>query len=165
MIVLTLARKPPEGIIAENAMKWGISGVNIDATRIGTETRTYKGAGLSTMIAANRTGAIGTIWDGSGKDMVFTVTGRWPANVILSHRLGCQLAGVKQIRSRKDEKPEEDEGREDTSQWRFRPTPSTSRGYAGEDGLEAVEDWACEEGCLVASIEGGASRFFKQVKE
>jgi len=35
-----LARKPIEGTVANNCLKWGTGGLNIDGTRVGTETMT-----------------------------------------------------------------------------------------------------------------------------
>lgn len=34
---ITVARKPIEGTVAENCLKWGVGGINIDGCRVGTE--------------------------------------------------------------------------------------------------------------------------------
>ena len=81
---VVLARKPVEGTVAENVLKHGTGGINIDECRIGTEFRTYKGAGSSPQKIANHTKGdtgIGML-DGSGKNKTFTVEGRYPANVM-----------------------------------------------------------------------------------
>ena len=81
---VVMARKPVEGTVAENVLKYGTGGINIDGCRIGTEFRTYKGAGSSPQKIANHTKSdtgIGML-DGSGKNRTFTVEGRYPANVI-----------------------------------------------------------------------------------
>lgn len=55
---ICLARKPIEGTVAENVLKWGVGGINIDACRVGsnggcsgagksTETRNTFGKGLN----------------------------------------------------------------------------------------------------------------------
>ena len=81
---VVMARKPLEGTVVENVLKHGTGGINIDECRIGTEFRTYKGAGSSPQKIANHTKGdtgIGML-DGSGKNRTFTVEGRYPANVI-----------------------------------------------------------------------------------
>lgn len=72
-----LARKPIDGTVANNVLKHGTGGLNIDGTRVGTEQRTYKGAGgtESTM----QKGAWGS---GDGKNNEYQATGRFPANLI-----------------------------------------------------------------------------------
>ncbi len=75
---IIVAMKPNEGTYAANALKHGVSGLNIDGGRIGTEVRKTKGAGgtESTM----QKGAWG---NGKGKDLEFEAEGRFPANIIL----------------------------------------------------------------------------------
>ena len=81
--------------------------------------------------------------------------GRWPANLVLQHAPGCQHLGETHIRgNRVDTRPEGDAGRTDRSQWRFRPTGATRRGYSDADGLETVEAWDCAPGCPVADLDG-----------
>jgi site-specific DNA-methyltransferase (adenine-specific) len=77
---IIVARKPFKGSLVDNVIKWGVGGLNIDECRVGTEERTYKGAGGSDITVAK--GAIGT---GVGKDLEFTVNGRFPANTILTY--------------------------------------------------------------------------------
>jgi site-specific DNA-methyltransferase (adenine-specific) len=72
-----LARKHIEGTVAQNALKYGTGGLNIDGSRVGTETRTYKG------MSANQPD-VGTFRDDNWqpKDIEVTATGRFPANLI-----------------------------------------------------------------------------------
>jgi len=88
MKIITLLRKPLEGSVADNTLKHGCGGVNIDATRVGTEARTYKGSGVSEMVYSESRAGMS---DGRGRDMEFSVEGRWPANFILTHLEGCVL--------------------------------------------------------------------------
>lgn len=85
-MIITLLRKPLEGSVADNALKHGCGSINIDATRVGTEARTYRGSGKSNQVYSE-SGA--GMLNGRGKDMVFSVEGRWPANFILTHLEGC----------------------------------------------------------------------------
>ena len=79
-----LFRKPLEGTVAANVLKHGTGAINVDGCRVGTETRTYKGSGAQPhKLNAHGKGDTGIGYmDGSGKDMEFTATGRWPANFI-----------------------------------------------------------------------------------
>lgn len=83
-----LCRKPiEEKSIAENVLKYGTGGINIDATRVGTEERTYD----ITMTPGNfeTTNGGKNIKSGSA-----TVTGRFPANLVLSHSPECKFIGT-----------------------------------------------------------------------
>lgn len=146
MKIITLLRKPLEGSVADNTLKHGCGGINIDATRVGTE--------VMTSIAM---GSLGVMHDDGWKskpiDPVESI-GRWPANFILTHQEGCELKGTKKIEgNRKDSRPEGDGGREDKSEWRFRPTSATKRGYSDDAGKETIADWACVEGCPVREMD------------
>lgn len=77
---VVVARKPLVGTVAENVLAWGVGGLNIDATRIGTEERTNQPAG-------NKAGSNG-VYKFSNADVdafngtdASVVSGRWPANV------------------------------------------------------------------------------------
>lgn len=74
---ITLARKPFKGTVADNVLKWGVGGLNIDGCRIGTELRTCKG------MSVNKPD-VGTFRDDNWvpKDIENSATGRWPANLI-----------------------------------------------------------------------------------
>ena len=78
------ARKPIEGTVAANVLKHGTGALNVDGCRVGTEERTYSGSGAQPSKLENHgKGDSGVgLMDGSGRDLQFTVTGRWPANVI-----------------------------------------------------------------------------------
>jgi DNA modification methylase len=70
-----LARKPLCGTVAENVKTWGVGGLNIDGTRIGTDVVGCGGNGRNNDIASHLYG----LKDGEPRSFV----GRWPANVIL----------------------------------------------------------------------------------
>jgi len=76
---ICLARKPLEkGLtVAENVLKWGVGGLNIDVSRIGLADgeRTPSGSGNSSQ------GAVAG-WGNGGKGSVTPALGRWPANVL-----------------------------------------------------------------------------------
>lgn len=70
---ITLARKPLEGTVAENVLKWHTGAVNVDGCRVGTES-------------TRRTSNAGTNGEGWGMGKNANVngsdSGRWPANLI-----------------------------------------------------------------------------------
>jgi site-specific DNA-methyltransferase (adenine-specific) len=75
-----VARKPIEGTVANNVLKWGTGGLNIDGSRIGRQDGDNSTAG-------NRTATFGTQDTNSGGDgsggWTQNDSGRWPANIIL----------------------------------------------------------------------------------
>ena len=72
---ICVGQKPLDGTYAENALKYGVAGLNIDGSRIGTETLHNKGMS-----------SLGVMHDDNwiAKDVENSVTGRFPANIILS---------------------------------------------------------------------------------
>ena len=50
---ICLARKPIEGTVADNVIKWGVGGINIDACRVGNEGG-CAGAGAGARVFSNR---------------------------------------------------------------------------------------------------------------
>jgi DNA modification methylase len=92
MELITLARKPLIGTVAENVLKHGTGGLNVDECRVGAESRTYDLKGgenlnkLSRQNGNDRDDAKGCGAYGIGAKQVSigtaTVTGRFPANLI-----------------------------------------------------------------------------------
>lgn len=78
---IIVARKPCEGSCVDNVIRYGVGGINIDACRIGTDERSYKG------MSANKPEGAGCFRDDEWqpKDIEVTVNGRYPANVILTY--------------------------------------------------------------------------------
>ena len=81
---IIMAMKPVDKNFVSNALKHGVAGLNIDASRVGTEEREYKGAGKSpNKINNHSVGDTGIgMLGGTGKDLIFNVKGRHPANII-----------------------------------------------------------------------------------
>jgi site-specific DNA-methyltransferase (adenine-specific) len=80
---IVVARKPLIGTVAENVLTHGTGGLNIDASRIGSETVGWQGAGrnVSATTGASQGGEQGGYNYGDGEAR--PVQGRWPANLIL----------------------------------------------------------------------------------
>jgi site-specific DNA-methyltransferase (adenine-specific) len=75
---VVVGRKPfGKGVtVAENVLAWGVGGLNIDGSRIGSETRTFDSKGIPP-----GGDFVGQPWNPEPNPV--TVQGRWPANVIL----------------------------------------------------------------------------------
>jgi site-specific DNA-methyltransferase (adenine-specific) len=82
---IIIARKPIEkGLsVAQNVLKWGVGGINIDGCRVGTEQ-------MPAITTKTETTAIG--WEKKGYTTP-AATGRFPANVMLSHHPDCKKVG------------------------------------------------------------------------
>ena len=78
---VVMARKPLDGTVAENTLRWGVGGINIDASRVRFE------AGEVDFARQQKQGADNPLHIGGAKpgDVVqmWKPEGRWPANVIL----------------------------------------------------------------------------------
>lgn len=89
---IVLARKPLEkGLsIAENVLKWGTGGINIDGCRIGyskdDHVMKYKGYQNGTYKSEYQEG---TSYK-HGNQVQINPSGRFPANIILTHHLECE---------------------------------------------------------------------------
>jgi DNA modification methylase len=85
---IVLARKPTTGTVVANVLEHGTGALNIDANRIGRTTGDVSHAG-------NRTATFGTQDTVSGGDgsggWTENPTGRWPANLVLTHAPTCDL--------------------------------------------------------------------------
>lgn len=74
---ICVARKPLEGTVIENVLKWGVGGINIDAGRVEFEGKPPSGSGNTSKNA----GIIYGVFNGNGGN-ISSDKGRWPANII-----------------------------------------------------------------------------------
>lgn len=133
---ILVAMKPNDGTYANNALKHGVSGLNIDGGRIGTE-----------IIPAQKRGkAVSTDYGDRSKNNGITPehTGRFPANVILDEEAGKML--------------DEQSGVLKTNAGTFRRKLGEA---VKDDGLIYGKREALKEGTITSlGDKGGASRFF-----
>jgi DNA modification methylase len=138
---IILARKPLAGTVAQTVARYGTGAINVDACRIGKMT--------DAEIA--RSGKSGGIW-GSGPGIDWKrdgapATGRWPANVVLSHSPECNgtcdaSCPVRLLDEQSGERP-------------------TGKPTAGTRGQSSATDYRHKARSLVGGGDtGGASRFF-----
>jgi site-specific DNA-methyltransferase (adenine-specific) len=87
---ICLARKPLDGTIAENCLKWGVGALNIDGCRIGTnrnkEPRQYDNENASGSNCGDSSFGNNLV-----KSTGFMSQGRYPANIILDEEAGAML--------------------------------------------------------------------------
>ena len=149
---IVLARKPLEkGLsIAENILKWGVGGINIDATRVGSETRT-------TPVFSNDTKEDGTTFNLNSNiqhERVETNQGRFPANIILTHHEDCEYKGTKKVKpSNGSGKASEKGGGFSKGMFGDGTSDNIGGGFTDADGNETIEDWDCHEDCPIRILD------------
>lgn len=157
LTVIHLARKPLEGTVAQNVLKYGTGGLNIDGTRIGTsDEMSFSRAAPFTAAEGDQ----GRTWNPTstpGMEREQHAGGRWPANVIFQHNAGCTLVGTKMVKG---------DNRE--SCFDHRSPGFYNVGEVVSDGIPRgtlhgdaeVEDWDCVEGCPCKDLDdqSGAQR-------
>lgn len=148
---IVLARKPLEkGLsVAENILKWGVGGINIDAGRIGTSDDLNGGQyrGENNKINDGHTIFTDT---SKTKGKYEQPQGRFPANIILTHHSDCVCKGTKKVKSHNPDNKCNNVG--------FNPSGdklygkgngiTNNKGYA-ENGEETIENWDCHEDCPI----------------
>ena len=159
---IIVARKPLQGTVAANVLKWGTGGINVDGCRIGhneeykTTQRQFTSGQLN---RGTNDGRDMDQWEkshsGSGKELPASANpaGRWPSNILLSHSPECVCTGVKRVKGSGDRGTSYKScgGIMNLTPLDRRETEGT--GYADADGYETVEAWDCVEGCPVRLLD------------
>lgn len=150
---ICLARKPlSEKSIAENCLKWGVGGINIQDCRIKySETNKPIPQLEQQKLEVNSTK---TMYDGQSFNKSETkatiggsLEGRWPANVILSHSDDCKCVGTKKVKGTKPHPIISSEDKLDETYGRNKSGEIVH--YGDENGLETVESWECVDDCPI----------------
>jgi site-specific DNA-methyltransferase (adenine-specific) len=140
---IVVARKPVIGTVAENVLKYGVGGLNIDATRIQGEMQSVPQPTLGV-----KEGIVYGFGTGEGRNgqMSNNTQGRFPANIILDEHtaeLLDQQSGIS--KSLAHNRPHD-------TKWGFGVGNDNSKEYNYETGRTGYSD------------AGGASRFFYVAK-
>jgi site-specific DNA-methyltransferase (adenine-specific) len=91
---IVVARRPLNGTVAGNVLQWGTGAINIDGTRVGTDSVTTHSRGASSSYA-KRPGErtvedSGRITPQNGAEFFDNPrAGRWPANIVFTHNHDC----------------------------------------------------------------------------
>lgn len=147
---IVLARKPLEkGLsIAENVLKWGTGGINIDGCRVSGVNMTKGGCKFNSAFFKSGESNFTQDYDSS--------QGRFPANIILTHHPECECKGIKKVKGQIDKPTNRTkfEGTWNEGNTGLRSnTNSSKEGYADENGQEAVEDWNCHPDCPIKLLD------------
>jgi site-specific DNA-methyltransferase (adenine-specific) len=121
---IVVCRKPLEkGLsIAENVLKWGVGGINIDGCRVGEE------------VAKEYTSQ--------------DTQGRFPANIILTHHPECECKGFKKVKPLNGSgKASEKGGGFSKGMFGDGKSDNIGGGFVDENGEENVENWNCHPDC------------------
>jgi site-specific DNA-methyltransferase (adenine-specific) len=159
---IVLARKPLEkGLsIAENILKWGVGGINIDASRIGfKDDADYKESTQKNQHADFGTKPLTNNTVYGDYSMVqptnYAPEGRFPANIILTHHEDCVCKGTKKVKAIKG-------GRIGNKNGAYsgigavgfsKEYSKGDGGYGDENGQEELENWDCHEDCPIRILD------------
>jgi DNA modification methylase len=155
---IVLARKPLEkGLsIAENVLKWGTGGINIDGCRIGyskdDHLMKYEGYQNGTYKSEYEEGTSYKY----GNQVQINPMGRFPANIILTHHPECECKGVKKVG--KGERKQHEDGEVSNANEGYRRPNKSSYTHKNSDviasyGEETVEDWNCHPDCPIKILD------------
>lgn len=147
-----LCRKPiSESNVAANVARWGTGNLQIDASRIGTDStiathRAEMGYGGGNLAPEYTTG---------------NASGRWPANVTFEHvspdadgNGGCEAIGTRRVKGSHDTTGVWSNGKRPSG---FAMGGAVTQGYAAADGTEEIVAFACVPGCAVAELDRQAT--------
>jgi site-specific DNA-methyltransferase (adenine-specific) len=150
---IVLARKPLEkGLsIAENVMKWGTGGINIDGCRVKMSKNDYEE--IDAKSSKNPTSNYNenpTKKYGDYAENIATkpnTQGRFPANIILTHHPECECVGTKEVKSNGNFPSQQN-----TSSMMMNSKGKSlnpENDYSDENGQETIESWNCHKDCPI----------------
>lgn len=159
---IVLARKPLEkGLsIAENVLKWGTGGINIDGCRIGfKDNADYKESTQKNQHADFGTKPLTNNTVNGDYSMVqpknYQPQGRFPANVIFSHHEDCICNGTKEVKAIKGGTGEKSlkSGNQFFTHNENSKLGANAGGLGDANGNETVENWTCVDGCPIKELD------------
>jgi site-specific DNA-methyltransferase (adenine-specific) len=147
---IVLARKPLEkGLsIADNVLKWGTGGINIDGCRVSGVNMTKGGCKFNSAFFESGNSSFTKDFDES--------KGRFPANVILTHHPDCECVGTKKVKGQIDKptnRTQKGNTWDDNNSGLRKSMPKNSGGFGDVDGNETIENWNCHEDCPIKILD------------
>jgi len=149
--VISLLRKPVEGSISENVETWNSGSINVDGSRVGFANTLTKSGTVRSPVPGDLRSKKGAGMYGTAPAVEYTgsISGRWPANLMLSHLPDCSNEGSRTIKR---------------VTGTFGSAGGYSQNYKGgwkpqghvnvnHDGTEQVEDWDCSESCACRGLD------------
>jgi DNA modification methylase len=147
---IIVAIKPNDGSYAENALKHGVSGLNIDAARIKTKesgNRKHKGKIYENVADGYKRPNKSCFTHKTDWEM--NKEGRYPANIIFSHHPECVLKGVKKVKSHNPD----NKVLESRINNIYGRDPNRMLTDYAKNGKETVDDYDCHEDCPVKMLD------------
>jgi DNA modification methylase len=155
---IVMARKPlAEKTVAENCLKWGTGGINIDECRVETDETLQPSTSTKMKYGGNSFNESSTMNDSI---WVQNKNGRFPANLIWSHHPDCKKIGYKEVSC--------------NSHYPDMNVTGYGKNYGGKTEYiaegerpksEQVENWECVDGCPTKEFEkAGSCGAFAPVK-
>jgi site-specific DNA-methyltransferase (adenine-specific) len=152
---IVLARKPLEkGLsIAENVLKNGTGGINIDATRVGLSEGDDSRLGGNGSWKTDKSAK--NVYEGGyeGKEIESSALGRFPANLILTHHPECECMGTKKVKAIGGGTGDKSMGGLGVNgkygKYALDKLASNAGGLGDENGEETIESWNCHEDCPI----------------
>lgn len=156
--IILLARKPlSENSIAENVLKHGSGGINIEGTRIPTGESLGGGAYSQNpgpresdnfWVDGNKSNK--NTWRRMDQDQFKQPSGRWAANLIFQHKPECQKVGTVKVKGSKPHFTRRQPGDWEDSQGMF--SEGRQHFVKTKDGTETADQWECVDGCPVKEL-------------
>jgi DNA modification methylase len=167
---IVVARKPLEGTVAANVLRYGTGALNIDACRIGGAPSPSAAMRAQARRSGKHPEAIGKHADAEAQgrlddrssfeaysaDKPGERLGRWPANVILSHAPGCELVGKKVVGQGERLATNSENDNPVMPPDRGWNQNSMTRGATNSPdnyGEEEIDDFLCVDSCPVAELD------------
>jgi len=79
--------------------------------------------------------------------------GRWPANLILQHKPGCEQAGELKVKSQNPKYVKPFNPKIAGATINITRPANVGLGYGDADGTETVDSWECDSGCPVSELD------------
>lgn len=160
MIVITVARKPLTGTVAQSVTELGTGALNIDGCRLATSDNTKRpdsAPGFGLMHGEAPRGDRGDHGGHTG--------GRWPANFILQHSSACFCTGTTVVVAPGNRSHVVQTVADGHIQFNKKPLGWVKPGYGDASRAEVTESWACVPGCPILELErqSGVSQSQKRV--
>ena len=148
--------------IAENVLKWGTGGINIDGCRVGTQGATQRSHQSEYPKKENGTEDRSGHWARVGHNIEELNKGRFPANLILTHHPDCVCLGTKKVRGSNCSPSDIGKVNEENM---FGFSGKITASHTDENGEETIENWNCHEDCPIKIMDeqSGDSKSPKKV--
>ena len=155
MIVVTVARRPTsESNVASNVLLHSCGAVAVDATRVeGAPSVPGSDGAKGADSVVYMPGLNATASRRAAAYIANPPSGRWPANLVLQHREGCQQVGERSIKAPGAKTNTKHTNLKEGRVFVFNSTHRSEVCHRDPDGRETVAAWDCETGCPVAALD------------